>query len=313
MSQQNAQIDLLLTQASSMYKPEGYVCEQVLPEIGVLMSTGKLGTYGNSHLRIETSVKGGKGKYRRVETITRSTTSYSIEEHGLEGMVSAKDYRNVLKPFDAENDEVLGLSTMLWLEKEKSLADTLTSSSILTQYVDKSGAPTEQFNDYQNSDPLSVFNTAKSTVRSGSGAIANAMILDYAVAEMLRYHPQMLDALGFKYDRPGGLTYQELASAVGVQKIFVPNVMYNSAKEGQTDSLASVWGKHIILAVIPDKAQVRQVSLGYMVRYSDKQPRQVYKQDNFNPPGSKSILVEDNYDMLISNAAAGYLIQNAIA
>jgi hypothetical protein len=39
----------------------------------------------------------------------------------------------------------------------------------------------------------------------------------------------------------------------------------------------------------------------------------VYKQAAFNPPGSNIVLVEDAYDMLISNALAAYLIKDAVA
>jgi hypothetical protein len=79
--------------------------------IGVNQSSGLLGKYGTSHLRIENSRKAGRGAYRRVEAITRSTTQFLIEGHGLEGMVTKEDYKNVLDPFNAERDETMGLTT----------------------------------------------------------------------------------------------------------------------------------------------------------------------------------------------------------
>jgi hypothetical protein len=310
MSQMKPIVDELLSKSSSIYVPDGFICEQVLPMIESKNSTGKLAKYGNSHLRIENSLKGGRGSYRRVETITRSTDSFSIEGHGLEGMVSADDYKNTQLPFKAEEDETLGLTTMLYLEKEKLLADTLTSTSILTQNTTLSG--TSQLSDYTDSDPVSVFKTARSTVRNGSGMAPNMAVMDWNVAEVLRYHPKLLD-LGFKYLSKGGLTNEGLAIALGVQQILIANVMYNSAKENQTDSLAAVWGKHIVFAYAPAKAQPYQVSLGYRVQFESEMPRKVYKQANFNPPGSSLVLVEDSYDMLISNAGAGYLVKDAIA
>ncbi len=311
MSQLKALVDKLLTNVSSAYIPDGYIAEDLLPFIGAKQSTGLLGKYGTNHLRIESSLKGGRGAYRRVESITRSTTSFAIVGHGLEGMVTAEDYKNVELPYKAEEDEVLGVTTMLWLEKEKSLADSLTSTSVLSQNTTLTG--TNQFSDYLNSDPIAKFNTARSTIRSGCGQIPNAAIMDWAVWNSLRFHPQMLDALGFNKNRPGGLKQEEMASALGVEKVFIANASYESAKEGQTSSLAAIWGKHIVFAVLPDKAVPYQVSLGYIVGYEGQQPRKVYKQANFNPPNSTSILVEDNYQMLISNAGAGYLIYNAIA
>lgn len=311
MSQMKGIIDPLLTNVSSAYIPDGCIADKLLPQVKFAQYTGKLGGYGKDHLRIENTVVGGKGKYRRVESMTRSTSSFEIEGHGLSGVCTKYDYKNVKDPFDCEKDETLGLSTILMLEKEKGLADALTATATMTQNTTLSG--TSQFSDYANSDPISKIQTAKNAIRDGCGAVANTAIMDYKVAEILRYHPQLLDLLGFKYAKPGGLSNEDLAKALNVAKVFVPNCMYNSAKAGQTDVLASIWGKDMVLAVIPDSAQKYQIALGYNIVLDDGQPRKVYKQDLFNPPGSKEILVEDEYDMLLSDVTAGYLIKACIA
>lgn len=304
-------VDPLLSNVSSAYIPDGAVADSLLPGVKFAQYTGKFGSYGKNHLRIENTVVGGKGKYRQVESIVRNTSSFTIEGHGLTGMVSKHDYKNVIDPFDAEKDEVLGLSTILLLEKEKGLADTLGNTSILTQNVTLSGA--SQLSAYTTSDPSAVFNTAKKAVRDGCGAVANVAILEYGVAEVLRYHPSLMDILGFKYARPGGLNDQELALALGVKKVVIPNCMYNSAKEGQAAVMSQVWGKNIVFAVIPDSAQKYQISLGYNITLEGSSPRKVYKEAKFNPPGATEILVEDEYDMFISDVTAAYLVKNAIA
>lgn len=304
-------VDPLLSNVSSMYVPKGCEAENIFPKLKFSQYTGKLAAYGKGHLRIENTIVGGRGKYRMVQSVTRSTSGFEIEGHGLSGMVSKHDYKNVIDPFDAEKDEVNGLSTILLLEKEKGLADALASTSTMTQNVTLSGS--SQLSDYSNSDVVSVINTGKLAVRNGCGEIVNTMILEYGTAQILRYHPQLLDLLGFKYARPGGLTDQELAKALDVQKVFIPNCMYNSAKEGQTAVMAPVWGKHIVLAAIPDSAQKYQISLGYDIRLDGSSPRKVYKQAMFNPPGSTEILVEDEYDMVLSDVTAGYLIKDAVA
>lgn len=304
-------VDPLLTNVSSAYIPDGCIAEKLLPQVKFAQYTGLLGGYGKGHLRIENTVVGGKGKYRQVSTITRTTTSFAIEGHGLSGLVTKQDYKNVKDPFDAEKDETMGLSTVLLLEKEKGLADTLTSTSVLTNYTTLSG--TSQFSDYANSDPLTVFKTGKLAVKDACGANVNTAVIPYNIAETLRYHPALLDVLGYKYARPGGLSNDDLANALKIEKVLVPDCYYNSAKEGQTDVLASVWGKDIVLAVIPNSAQKYQVSLGYQILLDGGQPRKVYKQSVFNPPEATEILVEDEYDMLISAASAGYLIKAAIA
>lgn len=312
-TQLNAVQDLLLTNVSAAYVPSDaeLLSEKIFPVIESDMSTGKLGKYGTGHLRIESSLAGGRSKFRTVSQTIRSTLSYSIDSHGLEGVVSKDDYRNVQLPFDAEKDEVMALSGNIMLEKEQILATALTNTAVLTQNTTLVGV--QQFNDYANSDPISVFATARQAVRSGCGVLPNVCMMDWQVYNKLRFHPQLLDALGFKWDRPGGLKEDELGLALDIDKILIAKGMYESAKEGQASSLAPIWGKGIVLGVAPDKAAPRQVSLGYQVRYRGSAPRKVYKYVPGNPPGATAILVEDEYQYLISNANAAYVIAAAIA
>lgn len=311
MAQNRAIVDKLLTNASNKYVPQGYVSEMLLANIPVVQTSGKFGSYGFDHLRIENTIVAGRGKYRRVNVEQRSTQTYVIEDHGLEDVVTKSDYRNVEAPFDAEKDKVDSLTDSLWLAKEFSLASTVTNTSIITQNDTLSG--TSQYNDYDNSDPIADFAAARAAVRSGCGMAPDTATLDWAVWNQLRYHPQILDTLGYKDNRPGGLTTDELAQAMGVRRILIPEASYNSAKEGQSAVLAPVWGKHILFSVTPERANKRQVSLGYYLTYAGQGPRKVYKYAINNPPESKGVLVEDSYDMFLTNVNAAYLIEDAIA
>jgi len=310
-TQNRSVVDQLLTEASKGYVPKGCIADAFFPKLKFAQYTGKLVGYGKNHLRIENNIAGGKGKYRLVEPITHSTSGFEIETHGLSSILTPRDYKNKTQPFDVEKDEVMGLSTMLMLAKEKGLADSLTSTAIITQNTTLSG--TSQFNDYNNSDPVAKIKAGKIAVRDGCGSAPNAMIIPWEVAETLRFHPQLLDMLGYKYVKPGGLTDEDLAKAFRVEKVFVPDAKYNSAKEGQSDVLADVWGNDIVLAVVPDRAEKWSISLGYDIMLEGTSVRKVYKNDITNPPNSKEILVDDEYDHLIADATAAYLIKDAIA
>jgi hypothetical protein len=309
MSQMTAIVDKLLTQASSAYIPEGYACEKILPEIRVEQKSGKLAKYGTNHLRIEQNYIGGRGEYRRVEAVSRSQSTYTVEGHGLEGLVTSDDKKNLSSPYEALRDEVLGLTTQLIIEKEKTLGDVLGNTSTMSQNTTLSG--TAQWNDYTNSDPLGDASTARTAIQDGCGRPPNALIMSWQVWNQIRFSGKILDALGYKYNRGGGLSHDELAVAFGVDKLIISEVMYESAAEGQTSSLSPAFGKNAIFAVVPDRAAPYQVSLGYRIQQSA--PRKVYKYAVNNPPESTAILVEDSYDLFLSNVLAGYLIKNAVA
>ncbi len=310
MSQMKALVDKLLTNVSQAYIPEGFVSEMVLPQLKVKQSSGKIGKYGNQHLRIISALMGGKGKAKRVEIRQYSSDAYFIEPHGLEDVITSEEYDNVEEPFEIESDTTMQLTTLLWMSKEKALADTLTSTSILTQNTTLSG--TARWNDYTNSDPIGDIRTGKKTVRANSGAKVDLILMDENVADVLRYHPKILRNLGFADNRAGQLTDQDLAKAFGVKRFMVADVIYNSAKEGQADSLTPLWGTDVVLAAAPEKATKLQKSLGYYVTKSSEGPRKVYKQPVQNPPDAKSVIVKDSYDMVLTDVKCGYLIKTAI-
>ena len=167
MAQLKAVLDKLLTGVSSAYIPEGFISESLFPSVDSVEKTGKLAKYGTDHLRVEQTIIGGRGEYPRIQTIVKSTDSYSIEGHGLEGLVTEDDYSNSQKPYDAERDETIGITTTIMVGKEKGIADSLADTSVLTQNTTLSG--TSQWSDYANSDPVDDFLTARSAVKDGCG------------------------------------------------------------------------------------------------------------------------------------------------
>lgn len=311
-SQLKAQVNKLLTNVSNAYVPEGLVADLLLPRVEVAQDSGILGYYGKDHLRIEQSYYGGQGKARKVQPIVRKTDrTYLIETHGLQSEITEADYRNVEDPFSAESDEVMGLTTILGLEKEYSIASALGDTAVLTRNTTLAG--TSQWSDYNNSNPVKNIKDAQNSVISLSGKKANRAIVPALVANTLRYHPQVLSNLGFSANRAGQLTDQEIANFLGVQKIFIPDANYNTAKEGQADSMTQIWGNNVILYHAPDSPGKLQVTLGYMLVRSGTGGRRVKMWDIPDSFGNKGVLVDDNYQFKLVDTDAAYLIKAAIA
>lgn len=304
-------VEPLLTQALLSLKPVGFIAEEIFPFVGVDKYTGKLGELGNDFLRIENSLKGSRGKYRMVDAITRTTQGFEIEGHGLEDMVTKQDYANDMLPYNVEKDKSMGLAMRLQIEKEKLVADTLSSTSVLTNNTTLVG--TDQYSDYNNSTPVDDFIEYRESVRAACGFYPDTGIMDLKTINVLRYHPQLLDSLGYKWNRPGGLKFQEVADVLELKRLLVAECVYNAAKEGQSDNIQPIWGRDIILGVIPNAPAPYQTSLGYRIGLNGQQARKMYKYPAQNPPGANMLLCEDEYDYLIAKAAAGFLIKNAVA
>lgn len=307
-------VSKLLTDVSNGYFPamDDYIAEKILPAVYVPQTTGLIGKYGNDHLRIVNTVHAGKGNYQQLQTVTTSTDSYSIEDHGLFDVVTENDMRNFEKPFDAEIDTTMALTLAQMQAKEYGLASVLTNTGVITQNTTLSG--TSQYSNLSSADskPLENKLAADDAIRSATGRKANTLIASEAVIDKLRFHEELMNNLGFKFARSGGMSLDELSRALQVDNILVGRAMYETAKEGQTSSLASIWGKDLVYAYIAAPA-LRQKTLGFEFRKSGTAPRQVYRYTPNMPVNAKGIIVTDNYDQNILNANCAYLIKAAIA
>jgi hypothetical protein len=314
MAQLRAQVDKLLTNVSNGLFQEltSFGAERFLTPVPVKQQSGIIGKYGKNHLRVHANSMGGRGEAPRVALVNRDvTTKYLIENHGLEGVVTPEDYANVELPFDAERDEVLHLTYANLVAKEVALATTMADNTVITQNTALTGA--SQFSDFANSDPVSVFNTARETVRQACGFYPDTALLEAAVNEKLRIHPQIWDRLGFKFNQVGQLSQDNVGQALGVKRMIVVEGVYNSASEGQSDVIAPIWGKHMWFALAPQNPAIMQQSVGYYVYFNWRGKRVVYKYAINNPAESTGIQCRDDYDQLISDATCAYGIFNAIA
>lgn len=313
-TQDGAVVNKLLTNVSNGYFPamDDFIAEQILPAISVAQTTGLIGKYSNNHLRIVNTVHKGKGNYQQLESITVTSDSYNIEDHGLFDVITENDMRNFEKPFDAEVDTTISLTLAQMLAKENGLATALRSTGTITQNTTLSG--NAQYNNLSHADskPLENKLVADAAIRDAIGRKPNTLIASEETIDNLRFHESLMDNLGFKFNRTGGMTVDELARALQVEKILIGKAMYNSAKEGQTDVLASIWGNDMIYAHIA-KPGLRQKTLGFEFRKSGTTPRQVFKYTPTMPVNSRGVIVTDNYDQNLLEVNAAYLIKDAIA
>lgn len=307
-AQTTAIIDVPLTNVSNMMKPSGLICEELLTPLKVKLASGILGKYGTSHMKLVDSRIVGRGAAPRVQLIERDVSqTYKMESHGLEGLVTADDYRNVEKPFNAEKDETEALSLNLLLAKEVGLAKALAN---VANGVTLSGP--DKFSDLQNSDPIGVSDDAVKSIVQKSGKRPNLCIMDTLVFLALRRHPAIFERLGFKYNQAGNLSEANVAEALGVSEIKVAEGFYDSAKRGQPASLARIWGAHLWWAYIEKSPQPYQTTGGYYLTYEGKVARGVSKEPTFNPQGGMKVLVTDDYCMLISDENCFYCAKTVI-
>lgn len=308
-----AREDRLLSNVSQKREVQGLIADKVLTFVQVVKTTGKIGKYGTEHLRIEHDIVGGDQPYPRVTASTKSYDSYLVEKHGLSMLLSEEDIENEEQPFDARKDASGDLIDKISLGKEFAVASQMTSTTVMTNNVTLSG--TDQYNDYANSDPLGDWAVAKASVFDNSGQITEAPggfgVMSWPVYNTLKFHPDLLDVMKHTVNMKKGLSFEQMADVMGVNRLLLAFAQYDTSKEGQTASITTVWGKNIVFGYAPLTGSKRIKTLGFRVQR--KRPRRVFVDKVVEPPGAELIQVDDSYDFLLTDVGAGYLIKDAIA
>ncbi len=312
VTRNRARQDELLTNVSRRRSVQGLIAGEVLTDLKVGKDSDLIGKYGKENLRIEASIVVGEGPYPRITANTKSSDRYALVKHGLSGVVTEADKDNEMQPFDAEKDVTQDLTDKILLGREVALAVPLTNTAIITNNVTLAGV--DQYDDYANSTPLEDFGIARASIFDNSGQIVEHpggfAIVPWQVYNILKFHPDILENIKHTVNMKSGLTFDQLKATMGVDRILIPYSQYNSAKEGQADSIVSTWGNHIVFGFAPRTGSKRIETLGFNVH--KRKNYRVFKNALGNPPNADEIMVDIEYDDLITEAGAAYLIKDAI-
>lgn len=304
--QQQVVVDPALSNISIRYTNDTFIADLIAPMIKTSKQTGKYFIYDKSNLRIDSTTRAAGSGANEVDIGVAPTGVFACDDHALKGFVAQEIQDQADAPLNPLIDETEAITEKLMLDRENKLAVLLQNTSNLTQNVTLSG--TTQWSDYTNSDPIGDIRTARSTIHQNTFKKPNTIVMSKLVIDMLSEHPQIIDRI--KYSQLGVTTEELLAKIFKVDKILVGEAGSNTAKEGQTDALAYVWGKGVIVAYIAPQVRIKMLTLAVTFTYS---VRQVIRWNDFDKKGTYIRVGDDNYSQVIIAAAAGYLIQNAIA
>jgi len=298
----------LLTQISTKYTNENYICEKVFPIVQVKKDTGKIVSYSMDNLRIVEALRGVGSQANEVGHTVTISDHYSLSERCLQELVPDEHMEQADTPIKPKIDATENLMDRILVIKEKLLADSIGSTSVVTYNTTLSG--TDQWSDYANSDPIGDIKTGANSVRTYSGKKPNTLILAYNTWQQLVDHPDVTDRVKYSQLADVDSLNSALARIFNVKRVWVGDAQYNSGAEGRTASLTDIWNKIAIICYIEDNPTLKSRSLGFT--YQMKAPRMV---DGWREESRKGdwIRVTDKYDQQIVDINCAYLIYAAIA
>jgi hypothetical protein len=320
----NVHIDQVLTQISVGWPNNGLVGENLFPTVTVMKQSDKYYIFGREGWLVENDVRAPGTEANEIPGLQVSLDTYYAQEHSLQIPVTDEERWNADSPLSPDRDGAELVTSKVWLGREKAMKDLATTAAnyASTNTVTLSG--TSQFNDYVNSDPISVLRTGKAAVHSRIFTEPNTSVIPYQVMTVLEDHPDFIERI--KYSERGIVSADLIAAVVGIGKIIIPGVGINSAHTGATPTLGYLWGKDVIMAWVPPRPGLKIPSFGYEFGWKGNPGGQLQYIDRWREEKRKSDLVRvcRYYDLkLVAQgdtgssdaglAIAGYLIKNSVA
>ena len=257
-------VDQLLSNVSIAYRPVGMIAEEVFPVVPVNKQSGLFPIYNKSNWFRIPNTRHSPGTNPNEVSFTVGSGQYICQKWGLGTDVWYETQRNADNPYQPLQDGTEFLRDQLALDYEARVFTLLSTGCGSQQLL----TGTDALNDFDNSDPLTVFRTARQAVRSTTGRRPNTCIIGQKAWDVLQYHPDLVRAAYPGAGIGGTLQQDQFARILGVDRILVGETIKNTAQEGQTDTFTDVWSTHIFYLYVEPSPGLMKPTFGYSFRWA---------------------------------------------
>lgn len=320
LGQNNVHIDQVLTNISLGYPNNGLVGNALFPEVRVRKQSDLYYEFGREAWLPEDDERAPGSRTVEIPGLEVSTNPYFCREYALQIAIPDEERENADTPLAPDRDGTELVTSKIMLRREQRMFDLVTAVANYHTGHSTTLSGTSQWSDFANSTPIVDLKTGLRQVHSALFMEPNTAIIPYEVMSQLEDHPDFIERI--KYSQPGVITADIIASVVGLQRIIVPGLGYDSSgNPGATPTLSYLWGKHVVLAWVPGRAGLKTPSFAYefVWRYSGGQS-QVAERWRNNERKSDIVRVSRRYDLRMvavdsgtGGSIAGYLIRDAVA
>lgn len=312
-------IDVTLTNISLAYPNNGMVGEALFPVVRVRKQSDLYYEFGREGWLPEDDLRAPGSEATEIPGLKVATHPYFARERALQIAITDEERENADTPLSPDRDGTELVTSKILLKREQRMKDLVTATATYAAGHSTTLAGTDQWSDLANSNPIGDLKAGLRQVHSTLFMEPNTAVIPYQVMAVLEDHPDFIERI--KYSQAGVITADIIASVVGLQRIIVPGIGYNSASNpNATPSLTYLWGKDVVLAWVPPRAGLRIPAFAYEFNWRFPGGReQAVIRWRENRRESDVVRVKRRYDLKLiatndsSESIAGYLIKDAVA
>jgi hypothetical protein len=253
-------IDKALSDIAIAYKNEEFVADRVFPMVSVDHQSDKYFIWDKGSWLRNSVEKRTPGDLYPEGRMKISNATYYADIFHLAYPIPDEDVKNQDDVIELEQTGAEWLAHQFMLNREVQVATDMFAGSIWDDDL-TGGTDFVQWDDYENSNPVTDVDTYMEAVETDTGVTPNTLVMGRQVFNKLKEHPVLLDK--FKYTQTGILNQAQIGEALGVTILVGKATRETSLEGAATATRAYVWGKHAVLLYVPASPGKRVPSAGY--------------------------------------------------
>lgn len=302
-------IDPVLVAITIAYRNAGYIADGVFPRVLVGKQEFKYFAYPKEETFARPDTKVGRRSRPNEIDLTASELTDSTQDYGLDDPVPQADIDNAPANYDPVGRAVMTLTDYIMIDREARAAGLLFDAAQYAAANKITLAGTDQFSDFDASDPIDVITAGKDAALMP----VNVMAMGQEVYTKLSQHPKIVKAVHGNSGDAGIATRQAIANLFEVEEVLVGQSRLNTAKKGQAAVLSRIWGKDLAMFHRDRNADTRNgITFGYTAQWGGRVAGQE-RDSNIGLRGGQRVRVGESVVEKIVAPDAGYLIKDAVA
>lgn len=291
-----------------------FIATQVFPEVEVEHKTDEFYEWLRDFWH--RSVMGEKvaGSNAPRHSLGIKTQQYNALGYWLEAVLDRDTVANEDAAVNQEQAYTEWLTYQALLNREIKFAADFFKTGVWGTSNALSG--TDQWSDFDDSNPITDSKTSKQTVEKNTGQPPNTLVINAEVWDNgLSEHPLILDK--FKHTQRGILTRELVAPVLDVDRILVARAIRNTAVEKAegTESYtgAYIFGKNALFVNVVPGVGLLQPAAGKTFKWNPNGLSMQIERYEEERSDADILRIRDYFDQKITSKEHGYMFTSAVA
>ena len=235
-------VDPVLTNLARGYSNAQYIGSMLFPIVDVEKEAGKIPQFTKEAFKIYNTERAIRAKSNRINPESRESIDFVLTEHDLEYPMDYREIDEDIMPLKMHAANVTSEGILLKLEK--NIADTVQDLSTFPTGNKVTLSSVDKFTNL-TSDPFTIFDTAKESIRQKIAKRPNVCVLGASSYRALKNHPSIIDRI--KYTQHAVITPELLKNLLDFEQLYI-----GDAVSADDDSVFSdIWADNAIIAYVP--------------------------------------------------------------